>query len=129
MLSGTKGGFSEENRLGDFIPEASYGQRLHARLLHRTADDFSEELRRSFAHMWCENSIMARSAVKQLKCAGPDRKAISAIQGPLKTARKKPSPPKWCYGRNLTHQVAPGKAGWFEATWRVRPLPKYHFVR
>ena len=33
------------------------------------------------------------------KCAGPDRKAISAIQGPLKAVRKKPSSHKIMFWR------------------------------
>jgi len=92
------------------IPQASDGQKFHARLLHRTADDFSEELRRSFAHMWCENSKLARSAVKQRKCVGPDRKAISAIQGPLKAVRKKPSPHKMMFlrGSDTPSRLLPG---------------------
>ena len=46
-LYGTKGGPSVKTRLGDFTLQAPDGQRLHARLLHRTADDISAELRRS----------------------------------------------------------------------------------
>ena len=96
-----------ENRLGDFTLQAPDGQKPHARPLHRTADDFSEELCRSFAHMWCEKSKVARSAVKQRKCVRPDCKAISAIQGPLKAVRKKPSPHKMIFwkGSDIPHRL------------------------